>query len=837
MNELIDEELLDELSEKQQIRLTELLDEYLQAREKGEAFDPELACKSDPELLRALQIYLSKLDLIYGIGQHQSLDQNSVDGQYNQPKSLGPFQLIRELGRGGMGIVYEAFDDLMHRKVALKLLPAAATFDAKQIARFKNESLAAGQLQHPSIVPIYNVGQSDNVHYFSMQLIDGRSAAQWIADSEGPGDQADWKSILRWFVQIADALHHAHEHGVVHRDVKPSNLMIDSQDRIWIMDFGLARFQSDITLTQSGDLVGTVRYMSPEQTTGQQALVDGRTDIYSLAATLYEMLALKPVHDADDSVSLLNQVAENQVVPIRKIRPDLPSDLEVVIGKALSLRRDDRYETAADFSLDLKRVLAGEVTIARPITWLDQISRWSSKHRTAVFSSVAAGLLALAGVATYTINLSNAKHQTDIALSRAEMNHQLAREAVDRLGSQMAELLETVPQATMVRRQLLAETLRYHQQFAAQASDDPNVREELAITFGKIGVLHKELGASARASEALRHSTQLYRELVDETVSTDQAMRRSRVQLDHSISQNNLAEGLHQQGAVVEAAEFFGKAIRTQETLLRSDGSAKFHDRVRRELATTLNNLGLLLAQTKATEQAKESYQRSLELLSTGQGTAPPDQSIELQKHVVQTNLSGLMLAENPTESITLANDALDHLSVLLKASPSSTDIASQVTSTLNTLGEAYTKVGQQDAAILAFSRAIEIGAELVRRSPAQSVFRRDLVLSHNHLGLAYSRANRVADAAETFQKAIDLHRPLADQIKNDAEVQSTMAGILNNLGFLRKQLGESRQASLLFAEAVRYQREAVKLSPEVSRYQEYLKKHENNLREMEQSS
>ncbi|MEM9646609.1 MAG: serine/threonine-protein kinase, partial [Planctomycetota bacterium] len=364
---------VDSLSEDQQIRLTHVLDEYLQSLELGVPFDEEQACRDEPVLLNAVRVYLAKLQSLYGV---------HAENDSSIPQTLGEFTLIREIGRGGMGIVYEATQAGMQRRVALKLLPMAATLDARQIVRFQNESRAAGSLNHPNIVPVHSVGEADGVHFYAMQLIDGVSVEQVIADrrdragwpveqpfglasddqpphdpSPSTSDASHWRVVLGWAIDVAQALHNAHETGVVHRDVKPSNLMLDRNGKIWITDFGLARCQSEGSLTRSGDLVGTMRYMSPEQATGKSALVDGRTDVYSLAATIYECLALVPAHAGENGPAILNSIDRAEITPLGRRCAGIPRDLETVIAKALSKSRDDRYETALAFADDLNRVL------------------------------------------------------------------------------------------------------------------------------------------------------------------------------------------------------------------------------------------------------------------------------------------------------------------------------------------------------------------------------------------------------------------------------------------------------------------------------------------------
>jgi serine/threonine protein kinase len=237
-------------------------------------------------------------------------------------ETIGDFALIREIGRGGMGVVYEAIQLSLGRRVALKVLPFAATLDARQLQRFENEARAAAQLHHTNIVPVFAVGCERGVHYYAMQLIEGRTLAEVIdhlQDAPAPAvtpsvttvagaaamteqsiqSKTFFRLVAKLGVQAAEALEYAHQMGVVHRDVKPGNLLLDGRGTLWVTDFGLARIQSCPLLTAPGDLVGTLRYMSPEQAAGKP-VIDPRSDVYSLGATLYELLTLEAAFPATD---------------------------------------------------------------------------------------------------------------------------------------------------------------------------------------------------------------------------------------------------------------------------------------------------------------------------------------------------------------------------------------------------------------------------------------------------------------------------------------------------------------------------------------------------------
>ncbi len=399
-------------------------------------------------------------------------------------------------------------------------MPFAAVLDAKQIARFKNEAQAAAQIQHPHIVPVYAIGAERGVHYYAMQLIDGqpldRAIAQQrgdvsvqvqpsstammsahtrpvtnistvadtnaaIRDTRGAEDiaavsfltstagthRAYYQTVARLGMQAAEALHAAHEYGVVHRDIKPSNLLLDKDGKLWITDFGLARCQSDTTLTSPGDLLGTVRYMSPEQALGKTALVDHRTDIYALGITLYELLTLRTAFPEDNSRTLLVQIESQEPPRPRSLCPSIPPDLETVILKAISKVREDRYETSRQFAEDLSRFIEGRPTIAKPPTAIDRLTKWARRHRRTVITATSVGVLVLLALAISTLLVARANIVAAHNLQRAKKHFQQARNIVD-LGTNVAVQLAAVPGAEIIRRDFLEELLSYYQKFCAK---------------------------------------------------------------------------------------------------------------------------------------------------------------------------------------------------------------------------------------------------------------------------------------------------------------------------------------------------------------------------------
>jgi Flp pilus assembly protein TadD/serine/threonine protein kinase len=452
------------------LRLTQVLDAYLAGLAEGTAPEPDELLARHPDLAADLQACLSCLAFIRQAARPAdgTSAASAAAGQEQAPRELGDFRIVREIGRGGMGVVYEAVQLSLDRRVALKVLPFAATMDPKQIQRFQNEARAAASLEHPHIVPVYGVGCERGVHYYAMKFIDGQSLAcliqrhravsasgppqppELVSNRDGeaprspasatvpvaaaqteraPCDAAGFRQIAAWGIQAAEALEHAHSLGIVHRDIKPANLMIDSQGALWVTDFGLARTAVDAGLTMTGDLVGTLRYMSPEQALAKRVVVDHRTDIYSLGAALYELLLLEPAFAGSDREELLRQIAFEEPRPPRKLNKAIPADLETIVLKALAKNPAERYGTAQEVADDLRRFLEHKPIQAQRPTLLQRLRKWARRHRPLV---AAAAVVVVAAAALLAAGLGWEAHEW---ASRREKTEQVVNEALKEAAS------------------------------------------------------------------------------------------------------------------------------------------------------------------------------------------------------------------------------------------------------------------------------------------------------------------------------------------------------------------------------------------------------------------
>lgn len=384
-------------------RLERVLAEYLRAVEAGSPPDQQAFIAQHPDLADELRSYFANRTAVERLVAplKGSADEPTVGLDASAPATspplvryFGDYELLAELGRGGMGVVYKARQRSLNRPVALKMILAGQLASPEDVQRFRLEAEAAANLDHPQIAPIYETGEHDGRQYFSMKLIEGCSLREAL-----PRLRADVRRGATLLAQVARAVHHAHQRGVLHRDLKPANILLDDRGAPYVTDFGLAkRVEGDSDVTKSGAIVGTPSYMAPEQAAGAKTLSTA-VDVYSLGAVLYELLTGRPPFRADSPLETLLQVTTREPPRPRSLHPAADRDLETIALRCLAKDPARRYDSAAAVAEELERWLRGEPILARPAGTLERLRLWQKRNPVvAALAAAVAGLLVVGTV-------------------------------------------------------------------------------------------------------------------------------------------------------------------------------------------------------------------------------------------------------------------------------------------------------------------------------------------------------------------------------------------------------------------------------------------------------
>jgi serine/threonine protein kinase/tetratricopeptide (TPR) repeat protein len=836
--------------------LIAVLESYMADLERGVAQDQQSLLNAHPELADDLLPYLESLRLLHGATHDMRGPRSDANGERNEAaggkaRQIGEYRIVREIGRGGMGIVYEAHQQSLNRQVALKILPFAAVLDQRHIARFRNEAQAAAQLHHPHIVPVFAVGQEQGVYYYAMQFIDGQSLEQTIAElrearERGAANSTSargavngstttlhttagthspsrrtlpngdyFRTIARLGKEAAEALQHAHEHGILHRDIKPSNLLIDGQGKLWVTDFGLARIQNDNGVTLTGDLVGTLRYMSPEQASGS-TLVDARTDVYSLGATLYELVTLAHSHRGEDRPTLLRQIVNDEPVPPRKINPAVPIDLETIVLGAMAKTQNDRYVSAQALADDLDRFLTGKPTLARRPTVVDRMGKWARRHRALV--TVAACAIALVSVVSVVglVLLAREQAQTSAALADAKRHFHQARNAVDHFGVGLSDKLAEYPGAEGVRRDLLLDTLAYYRQFAKDAGDDPQLRQETAVAHFKSGAIAAKLGAVSDAILEYETAQKLFQQLADDDATRTEPLAQL------ALTHNNLGLLFADRSDTARARWEYGDAIAIQERLVRQrGGDGEFAG----DLAESQANLGLLLDQLGDSKGAEHALLAAVDVLRPLAESKADGPRASRELAIALNNLSFVVRNRDSSEAEKASREAIGILERLAGESNATNNYQGDLALCYNNLAALESQKGRWPAAIDWHQRAIRLQEQMARKSPGVVRHRSDLAISMNNLGMAYCRAAKPAEGDEAFDEARRMFASLADDYPDEVAYRSSLAALLNNQALALAEVGRHRDALDIYSAAIDAQRKCRERVPDSEMMRDLLSK------------
>jgi serine/threonine protein kinase len=626
--------------------LDELAEDFLARQRRGESPSVEQFASDHPELaeeIRELFPAMEAMERLKARGERTSGGQASLGPV--KLERLGDFRIIREIGRGGMGIVFEAEQESLNRRVALKVLPRQALLERRHLARFKREARLASRLHHTNIVQVYGVGEQDGFHYYVMQYVrgvgldklverlggglgqngdgqvHGTSGAGtdpatgdvlldqvWscLAGQAGGGagrsplaDAQYYRRVAGVGVQAAEALAYAHEQGTLHRDVKPANVLVDDHGVVWVTDFGLARSDHGPDVTQPGDLTGTLRYLPPERLRGQ---VDARGDVYGLGLTLYELITGRAGHDEADRSALIRAISETSPPAPRRINPAVPRDLETIVLKAVAREPAGRYACASALADDLRRFIEDRPILARRVGPAERLWRWCRRNRAVAALSAATMMLVVAVALVASVGYV----RTRAALTgesqqrrRAEAVADLAREAIDRVFERLGAL-----------------------------RPDGSASLSIGDANGTSVEIPRPAVASKESAALMEEMLPFYDRLARQTGDGDEALRRRAADAKRRIG--DIRQRL---GQYDRASAAYTSAIEMYRQQAGEDGEDNEDtDRLLLAAARTYNELGRTYRLQRKLDEAEQAHRQVLSLLGEGGGSTSPAGRFEQAK-------------------------------------------------------------------------------------------------------------------------------------------------------------------------------------------------------------
>ena len=470
--------------------VADLLARHTDANENDFLASIKIGKQTAADLADTIAHMLPTVDIKSTVDDPESLCTISAEAKIDETSyigEIGDYQLIEQIGRGGMGVVYKAYQKNVGRTVALKVIAGGSLSSAEDIARFHDEASAAGRLSHPGIVAVYDAGEHEGTHYFSMAYIEGENLASYV----GPGKpRLKPKEAARLMEEVCRAVQYAHDHFVIHRDIKPANIMLDKSSQPLLADFGLAKLVGTEGYTQTGQTMGTPNYMAPEQAKGQLDLISNRTDVYSLGGTLYALLKGKPPIEGKNLLETLKKVESAVPETLYYRGSQIPLDLWIICEKCLAKKPDDRYQSAAALADDLQCFLNGFPISARAVGSGTHLVRWSQRNPliATLIGTIAATLVIATLVSiSFAVQARADRDRAEISQAHAEKNLGLIEEILEKVLVSMSESdLADVPGTQFVREKLLTTAQGYYEELSSTQQVDADMIARAAFPLGRL---------------------------------------------------------------------------------------------------------------------------------------------------------------------------------------------------------------------------------------------------------------------------------------------------------------------------------------------------------------
>ncbi len=885
-----------------------LADEFLARCKRGERPTIKEYCDRHPahaeEIRDVFEAVLMVEDLKPGTEDPSGSYGESVRVNGKRLDQVGDYRILCEIGRGGMGVVYEAEQQALGRRVALKVLPRGIAGNATAQIRFQREAKAAARMHHTNIVPVFDVGQDGEHLYYAMQLIRGQGldmvvddlkrlrsqstaaatkedkaadrsiAASLVAgrfvqenlaaacpdDPDGtaayegsapssamlPGQSelstatsdrgSYFRSVARIGVQAAAALAYAHGRGVVHRDIKPGNLILDTTGNVWVTDFGLAKTGDD-GVTHTGDILGTVRYMSPERFRGQ---CDVRADVYALGVTLYELLTLKPVFASGDRLRLIEMIRQTEAASPRSVDSRIPRDLETIVIKAIDKDPKRRYQSADEMGEDLQRFVRDEPIKARRVGPVERFARWC-RHHPAVAGLVAAVLVLMAaGTAASTWQAVVAtRAREDLAAKNAELAAEQAKvqarfdmaiKAVETFHTGVSEdMLLKNPEFKELRTKLLKEAKRFYEELETllAGQTDAKSRKALAAGYYQLAELTFKIGDQKQALAVHRQALTVRRELAAEP-GADVETR-----LD-------VARSLHATGYLLRnTGDLAGalSAFQEQRDLAAALEAESPTDAVRVQLAYGHDSIGAVHQEAGKRAEALVAHRKALAVYQTlpEAGLYPQPgygPTFGLQLQAITYMSIGIALADSGkvAEGIESFRKVSDILQKLADANPANASVQQDLARSYGNSGVACVRMGQLSEALEVSRKGLAISQKLVDDNPAVTAFQYGLCFDQLNMVTLLSDSGKQAEAMDTGRKAVAIAQKLDDTHPSVPNFQFNLARAHNTIGFMHSRTGKPAEALEAYRTALPIQTKVVEANPGNSDFQVLLANLHNNI-------
>jgi tetratricopeptide (TPR) repeat protein len=700
---------------------------------------------------------------------------------------VGDYELLDEIACGGMGVVYRARHRTLRRVVALKMIRSGEFALPEDVARFRLEAEAVANLDHPNIVPIYDVGQHEGQPYFAMKLIEGGNLA---SERPAAGSRPTQRRAARLVATVARAVHHAHQRGILHRDLKPANILLDKKGEPHVTDFGLAtRLPSAAAatgasttpsgLTQKGIAVGTPGYMAPEQANGPKKRVTVAADVYALGAVLFELLTGRPPFKGNTPLETLVQVLDQPPPRPRALAPSLSHDLDTICLKCLEKDPARRYPSALALADDLQRFLDGEPIQARATGPAGRLWRWCRRSPVvAVLAAllvvaVSAGLVAVTVLwrkaedhanrveelsKLYQSALSQADEEEKVVVAERERAEALRREAeenfhqahqiVDRICMRLSEdRLSAFPGLQPLRKEILEVGLKYYQGFVAKRGDDPALKADLAKAHFQVAFLTNLVGSKRDALASYVQAQKTY----DELLAADPENARYREEMAMTcINMGGILEALNDKQAALAS---YGRARKLLEDLDRAQPDTP---KVLAHLGVLYNNLGNVNRGLGRHDDSRDAYDKALAVQERLHHKDPQKVGPQRELAVVYVNKAILCSTRGEKdETLLWFQKARDLQENLLRDHPNDREVQHDLALTYRRQGERLVRDGKVEDGLCVLEKGHKLIQELADLNKSVTDYQWELALSHRALGHARKAAGQKAEALAAYGEAI----------------------------------------------------------------------------------